>query len=435
MQCDSMVKLRDCVQFQTGHPFKSQHYVSDESGIRLLRGDNIAQGSLRWADAKRWPLDLAWNLDEFLLKDGDVVVAMDRPWIPAGLKFARIRSGDLPCLLVQRVARLRAGRGITPEFLNCVIGSRTFTEYVVGVQTGTAVPHLSGKQILDFEFRLPPIDEQVRIGKLLSRLEDRIHLLHETSKTLEALAQTLFRSWFIDFEPVHEKSRGLTCDGLSAEMASLFPAAFVPSESGLIPIGWQARSLDSIAQYLNGLALQKFPPESDSEFLPVIKIAQLRAGHVQGADRASSKLKSEYIVEDGDVLFSWSGTLEVEFWCGGRGALNQHLFKVSSKELPRWFYYLATRHHLPGFREIAAHKATTMGHIQRKHLTDARIAVPPPELLAVASRLLAPLLDRRVTNAIQARKLEEIVDTLLPRLMSGEMPVAQVTMAFEEVAA
>ena len=129
--------------------------------------------------------------------------------------------------------------------------------------------------------------------------------------------------------------------------------------------------------YLNGLALQKFPPESEDEFLPVIKIAQLRAGNTVGADRASARLKPEYIVHDGDVLFSWSGSLEVEFWCGGDGALNQHLFKVSSAEVPKWFYYLATRHFLHGFREIAAHKATTMGHIQRKHLTEARLLVTP----------------------------------------------------------
>ncbi|MDF6974784.1 restriction endonuclease subunit S, partial [Escherichia coli] len=128
--------------------------------------------------------------------------------------------------------------------------------------------------------------------------------------------------------------------------AAQFPDAFEESELGLVPRGWAVRSLDSFANYLNGLALQKYPPESDDEYLPVIKIAQLRAGSASGADRASSRLKPEYVVHDGDVLFSWSGTLEVELWCGGDGALNQHLFKVTSTEVPKWFYYLSTRHFL-----------------------------------------------------------------------------------------
>lgn len=206
---------------------------------------------------------------------------------------------------------------------------------------------------------------------------------------------------------------------------------------GLIPKGWSVRSLDSFATYLNGLALQKYPPEGEDEYLPVIKIAQLRAGHTNGSDRASARLKPEYVVHDGDVLFSWSGSLEVEFWCGGDGALNQHLFKVTSKEVPKWFYYLATKHFLPSFRDIAAHKATTMGHIQRGHLTEARLAMPPASVLEVLSSAVAPLLDRRVTNALTARELAALRDTLLPRLISGKLrlPQAQAQAQLEDTLA
>lgn len=183
------------------------------------------------------------------------------------------------------------------------------------------------------------------------------------------------------------------------------------------------RSLDSIANYLNGLALQKFPPESEDEFLPVIKIAQLRAGNTNGADRASARIKSEYVVVDGDVLFSWSGSLEVEVWNGGRGALNQHLFKVTSNEVPKWFYFFATRQHLSDFRAIAAGKATTMGHIQRKHLTNARIAVAPPESMKQFDAVIASQFDQLVNNAQQSRSLAQLRDTLLPNLISGELRI------------
>ena len=141
-------------------------------------------------------------------------------------------------------------------------------------------------------------------------------------------------------------------------------------------MGWTVKSLDEIGHFLNGLALQKYPPDG-ARALPVIKIAQLRAGNIVGADRASAELAADYIVQDGDLLFSWSGSLECVLWAGGAGALNQHLFKVTSREYPKWLCYLAIHHHLDDFRHIAAGKATTMGHIQRRHLSEAKLAIPP----------------------------------------------------------
>jgi len=181
--------------------------------------------------------------------------------------------------------------------------------------------------------------------------------------------------------------------------------------------------LDEIAMYLNGLALQKYPSD-DGGSLPVIKIAQLRAGHTDGADRASVDIPPAYVVEDGDVLFSWSGSLEVEIWCGGRGALNQHLFKLTSGRFPKWFYFLWTRHHLPDFRGIAAGKATTMGHIQRGHLSAARALVPPPRLVEAMSAHFEPLLDNLIARRLQSRTLAALRDALLPKLIAGELRVS-----------
>ncbi len=293
--------------------------------------------------------------------------------------------------------------------------------------TGTTIKHLTGKAIAALQVPLPAIATQRAMVGVLRELDDRIDLIRQTNATLEAIAQALFKSWFVDFDPVRAKMEGREPEGMSAETAALFPNGFEESELGAIPRGWRVRSLDSMAHYLNGLALQKFPPESDDEFLPVIKIAQLRAGSISGADRASMNLRPDYVVRDGDVLFSWSGSLEVELWCGGEGALNQHLFKVTSDEVPKWLYYLATRHFLPRFREIAAHKATTMGHIQRKHLTEARIAMPPEALLAALSDVMSALIERRISGALQSRHLAELRDTLLPRLISGKLrlPVAR----------
>ena len=292
---------------------------------------------------------------------------------------------------------------------------------LAGYNSGSAQPSLNRNYIYRMKVRVPSRSKQDRIVEVLEALDNRITLLRQTNATLESIAQALFKSWFVDFDPVRAKAEGREPDGMDAATAALFPAEFEGSALGLIPKGWSVRSLDSFATFLNGLALQKYPPESEEESLPVIKIAQLRAGHTNGADKASARLKSEYVVHDGDVLFSWSGSLEVELWCGGDGALNQHLFKVTSSDVPKWFYYLATKHFLPSFREIAAHKATTMGHIQRGHLKAAKLAMPSAESLDKLSSPMSPLIERRVIGALHARELAAVRDALLPRLISGAL--------------
>lgn len=321
---------------------------------------------------------------------------------------------------------VRDFKGNDPRYVSYFLRDIDFFVY----SDKAAVPGLNRNHLHQARVRIPTDPtEQRAIAHILGTLDDKIELNRRANETLESMARTLFKAWFVDFEPVRAKlegrwRRGQSLPGLPAHLYDLFPDRLVESEFGEIPEGWEMRSLDSIANYLNGLALQKFPPESEDEFLPVIKIAQLRAGNTNGADRASARIKPEYVVVDGDVLFSWSGSLEVEVWNGGRGALNQHLFKVTSDTVPKWFYFFATRQHLSDFRAIAAGKATTMGHIQRKHLTDARVAVASPEGMKSFDIAIAPLFDQLVSNAQQSRSLAQLRDTLLPKLISGELRVS-----------
>lgn len=313
-------------------------------------------------------------------------------------------------------------------FVRYVVTGSQFQNYIHALATGSTIKNVSLKLMREFSFQLPPLTEQRAIAHILGTLDDKIELNRKQNETVEAMTRALFKAWFVNFEPVRAKmegrwQRGQSLPGLPAHIYDLFPDRLVESALGEIPEGWEMRSVDSIANYLNGLALQKFPPESEDEFLPVIKIAQLRAGNTNGADRASTRIKPEYVVLDGDVLFSWSGSLEVEVWNGGRGALNQHLFKVTSDMVPKWFYFFATRHHLQNFRAIAADKTTTMGHIQRKHLTDARIAVASPYSMEKFDVAIAPLFDQLVSNAQQSRSLAQLRDTLQPKLISGELRV------------
>lgn len=339
-------------------------------------------------------------------------------------------SGE-PCWVTDNAIRAKVLPGTHPYFMYSLLRMLDLNRW----RAGSGQPLLNQTILSAIRVRMPPTTVQVAVGDFLRQLDERIELLRQTNTTLESIAQAIFKSWFIDFDPVRARAEGCEPAGMDVAMAALFPSEFEGSALGLIPKGWQVRSLDSIANYLNGLALQKYPPESEDEFLPVIKIAQLRAGNVQGADRASARLKPAYVVKDGDVLFSWSGSLEVEFWCGGDGALNQHLFRVTSTEVPKWFYYLATKRHLSSFRDIAAHKATTMGHIQRRHLTEALVAVPPAATLNALSNVIGPLLERRVANSLQVRHLTAIRDVLLSRLISGKLRIPEAQEQIEDALA
>jgi len=190
---------------------------------------------------------------------------------------------------------------------------------------------------------------------------------------------------------------------------------------------WTNGSLLDIAEYRNGLAMQKYRPDQDDRGLPVLKIRELREGTCgPESERCSSDIDEDIIVNDGDVVFSWSGSLLVDIWAGGKVGLNQHLFKVSSSKYDEWFYYLWTDHYLGRFISMAADRATTMGHIKRSALKQAVVKIPDKRSMANLSRLFSPLLDEFIANKIQSKQLEHLRDALLTKLMSGEIDISKV---------
>ncbi|MCI8467933.1 MAG: restriction endonuclease subunit S [Eggerthellaceae bacterium] len=190
---------------------------------------------------------------------------------------------------------------------------------------------------------------------------------------------------------------------------------------------WKRVSLLDIASYKNGLAMQKFRPESPDEGLPVLKIRELGQGYCgTDAERCRSDIDVSVTIRDGDLVFSWSGTLLLEFWAGGDAGLNQHLFKVTSENYPSWFYYMWTKHHLRRFIALAKDRATTMGHIKRSALQESEVLVPPEDTLARLTETMQPIVDEMIGLKIQARNLGEIRDALLPKLMSGEIDISNI---------
>lgn len=263
----------------------------------------------------------------------------------------------------------------------------------------TGVPALSQplKNFKKIRLCLPSLQEQRRIASIVETINDKIENNIKINDNLYAQAKAIFAQRFIGIET--------------------------------IPDGWKKGNLLDIANYLNGLAMQKFRPRDDEVGLPVLKIKELRQGSCDvSSELCSPSIKPEYIVHDGDVIFSWSGSLLVDIWCGGTCGLNQHLFKVTSETYDQWFYYLWTAHHLERFIAIAADKATTMGHIKRGELEKAEVLIPSEKDYKEISSLMNPLFNLIIANRIEARKLAELRDELLPKLMSGEIDVSEVSV-------
>ena len=294
-------------------------------------------------------------------------------------------------------------------YLYYELQSPRFKSYIDMMSTGSTIKHISLKTMRGYTFLCPPIETQLKIFSILKSLDDKIEVNKRINENLEQQAQALFNSWFVDFEPF--------MDG-----------EFVESELGMIPKGWKVESLSSIADYINGLAMQKYRPVDGEEGLPVLKIKELGQGAVDNNSElcSPSLIGNKYIIDNGDIIFSWSGTLMVKIWCGGKCGLNQHLFNVVAKGYPKWFAYQWTRYHLDNFIRIAKDKAVTMGHIKRGELDKAKVLIPNNANLSTIDSIIKPIHQQIINNEIESRRLAALRDTLLPRLMSGELKVNEI---------
>jgi type I restriction enzyme S subunit len=393
--------------------------------------------------AEYWDGDIPWitpkdlsGFDQIYIENGsrDISqIGMEKSSVkilPAGTVLYTSRApigyiaiARVPVTTNQGFKSLVLHEGFVPEFVYYLL--KNSKSEIESHSSGGTFAEISARALAEVELEFPDERHQSAIAEVLINLDRKILTNKSMSKTLEDILQSVFRSWFIDFDPVKAKMVGDKPVGMDDVTAAMFPNSMTDSEFGPIPSGWKMESLSDIGEFRNGLAMQKFPVVDVGNVLPVIKIAQLRAGNTSGADLASGLIDPKFVVSDGDVLFSWSGTLEIEHWAGGPGALNQHLFKVLGKTVPDWFIFSSSRSHLPEFRKIASGKATTMGHIQRTHLNEAKVAVPPVELLEEVDGLLSALVAQKVSLLVENRTLAELRDALLPRLISGELQIPE----------
>ena len=384
-----MIQLKDiCDIYDCPHTT-----AKDEGkGYPLVRTPNVGKGRLILDGIHRVSEDVYNSRNARAIpEEGDLILAREAPVGNVSI----IMDGQRVCL-GQRVVLIKPKRELVdPHFLTYYLLSAEVQHRLKNHANGAVVAHLNVSDIRNLWVTLPELEEQVAIGKILRSIDDKIELNRQINDNLEQQAQNIFNHYFIDN----------------------------PIELGSYSEG----VLTDIAVYLNGLAMQKFRPEGSDFGLPVLKIKELgQRSCDNNSDRCSSLIKEEYIVNDGDVIFSWSGTLLVDLWCGGKCGLNQHLFKVTSDTYPKWFYYFWTKHHLDNFIRVAKDKAVTMGHIKRTELEKANIIVPTQDKLSEINRIMSPIITKIINHRIEMRKLAQLRDSLLPQLMSGELKINEI---------
>jgi len=328
--------------------------------------------------------------DEYLLAPNDIVFA--RTGNSTGRTYFYEESDGIFCYAGFLIKFTLNPNKVNPRMLKYYTHSKAYYDWVHSFDTGGTRGNINAKTYGQMPVTLPSKERQDRIVEICKSLDDKIEVNKRINDNLEQQAQALFNYYFID----------------------------TPELLGEFSVG----SLADAANYVNGLAMQKYRPISGEKGLPVLKIKELGQGRIDSSsDFCSNEIDSYYKVYDGDAIFSWSGTLMVKIWCGGKCGLNQHLFKVSSKTTPKWFYYFWTKHHLDNFIRIAKDKAVTMGHIKRGELEKAEVLFPNNSVMKKLDTLMAPFLDQIIEKECEIRKLALLRDTLLPKLMSGELKI------------
>lgn len=306
---------------------------------------------------------------------------------PANKRFAYIDFNSEDYIASTKLMVLRRNSDkVTNRYLYYCLTNDLFVErmqHFAEARSGT-FPQITFDVLKMESIYLPSIDNQNKVTSILDNINNKIRLNNKINNNLHELMKIKFNNCIDNLEEYEESL------------------------------------LSKIANYKNGLAMQKFRPIDESG-LPVIKIKEMNSGITSETERCRSDIDSDVIIDNGDILFAWSGTLCMSIWCGGRAGLNQHIFKVTSDKYPKWFYYFWTLKHLDNFIEIAAGKATTMGHIKRTELDKAIVKIPNEKIMEKMDKIFTPMLNKYVNNCIESKSLSELRDTLLPKLMNGEI--------------
>jgi len=314
------------------------------------------------------------------------------------------------------------------------------------MNTDSAVPGLNRDNAHALEVRVPPLSEQKTIADVLQQIDDRITLLRETSVTLEAIAQAIFKSWFVDFDPVRAKQEGRAPEGMDETTAALFPDSFEESELGLVPRGWGVEWLSNVFDFKEGPGIRNWQYTNSDVGTRFINIRCIQDGDlsIETANRITDEEANgkyaHFHLKSWDVVVSTSGTL-------GRSAivredhlplmLNTSVIRFRPVEGMTCFSYVYEYLNTPEFMFKVESMAS--GSVQKNfgpmHLKQMKLVLPPIELIVCYESAARPLFEKIVTNRARAQTLAALRDTLLPRLISGQLRLPDAEDAIAEVVA
>jgi type I restriction enzyme S subunit len=392
-----------------GFAFKSRQFTANAEDIPLVKGENVGQGRILWDIAKRWPAVELQDYEKFRLTAGDVVVAMDRPWVPAGLKWAYLRDEDPQALLVQRVARLRARIGVLDQtFLRFVIGSKQFENYVRPITTGVNVPHLSGRQILNFKFRMPSLATQRRVAGILSAYDDLIENHLRRGQILERTVRDLYHEWFVEFR-----------------FPRIHSVPLVESPVGPVPEGWFGHFSDLATIERIGIAPTDYPDEEFEHFsIPAFDVDRRPV-----VESGATILSGKYAVDGSGILISKLNPKIPRVWMpnptGGRRAICSTEFLVLKPRpgVTREFLYAqCCSHEFAGkFASVAIGTSTSHQRVRPENLLALRTVVPSKALIADFSSRVRSMLELSDSLRVTVHNLRAVRDLLSSRLMAGQV--------------
>ena len=355
-------------------------------------------------------------------RNGDTLVAKITPCLENG------KTAQVDVLEENEVAFgssefivLRENENTINDYIFYLAKSPAFRKRAISCMEGTSGRKRVNEGALKLQvLPLPDKFTQQKIAKVLSDLDSKIEINNKINAELEAMAKTLYDYWFVQFDFPDANGKPYKSSG----------GKMVWNEElkREIPVGWEVGTLLDIADFVNGLACQKFRPNENEDSYRVIKIREMGTGFTENSEFVSTNIPDKVIIHNGDILFSWSATLDVKIWTGGTGALNQHIFKITSNDFPKSYYYFELLNYLQHFKMQAELRKTTMGHITQDHLKQSRITIPSFDLINKLDKIIKPILDKKVKLEEENQELISLRDWLLPMLMNGQVSVG----GFEE---
>ncbi|WP_345845257.1 restriction endonuclease subunit S [Shewanella algae] len=388
----------------TGYPFKSELYSTGDQDVRLLRGDNISQGAMDWSDARKWPAEQLNDFEEYQLKEDDIVLAMDRPWIGAGLKFSQIIKSDLPALLVQRTARLRGSNDLDIGYLKYVIGSPWFTSYIKRITTGSLVPHISLKQIRDFPVKLPPIEEQKAAAAVLLAIDKKIELNNRINAELEAMAKTLYDYWFVQFDFPDDSPQGQG----KPYKTSGGKMVYNPTLKQEIPEEWEAVSVGKIVDIKTGKEDANYATERGKYHFFTCGESALRC--------------DDFVFEGKAVLLAGNGSFSVKRYEGKFNAYQRTYVLIPKQDELYAPLYFAVNDKVKTL--TSGSRGSIVKFITKGDIEDIYLPLPTNRKLEFVKTLNVCF---KESSRLYEQNLElvSLRDWLLPMLMNGQVTVGE----------